>query len=121
MLSFIMISSRVACLLLLCLFVNPAKALPIPHSIKHTTFVSASNVELAVLSIFTTGKRSHDPVYGLHVLMHPSPPPSLAAIIVSILWAFFLSVMTEARALAVLRDLRRTSAYPSILHLTPSH
>ena len=54
--------------------------------------------------------------------MHPSaPPPSLAAIIVSILWAFFLSIMTEARALAVLRDLRRTSAYPSILRLTLSH
>jgi hypothetical protein len=112
-----MTSSRVACLLItICLLVNPAKALPIPHSIKHTSFVGASHVELAVLSIFTTGKRSPTIPYMASVSSR-TPPPSLAAIIVSILWAFFLSVMTEARAMAVLRDLRRTSAYPSILYL----
>ena len=118
-------SSRVACLLIaICLLVNPAKALPIPHHIKHTSFISTSQVELAVYSIFISGKRSPTIPYMASVssCIPPPLPPSLVALIVSVLWAFFLSVMTEARALAVLRDLRRTSAYPSIsVPLIPVH
>ena len=72
-----MTSSRVACLLITitCLLVNPAKAFPIPHSVKHTSFVSSSHVELAVLSIFTIGKRSPTIPYMASV-SSCIPPPS---------------------------------------------
>ena len=49
----------------------------------------------------------------------PRPPPSLAAIIWLAVGTYILSVITEARASAVLRSLRRTSGlrHPSIIHL----
>jgi hypothetical protein len=49
--------------------------------------------------------------------MHSSP----AAIIFLFAGAFVMSIVTEAQAMAVLRNLRRKSRHPSILRLASSY
>jgi hypothetical protein len=103
-----------------------AKALPIPLALKLKTFDTfgasrgISFTELAALSIFATGKTSLTTSSILSTISSRTPPPSssLAAIIWLVAGTYVSSVITEARATAVVRSLRRTSVIqPSfILH-----